>query len=486
MACPRARLALSAALLTMLVSSSPRANASGAPFCGVTSVPGMDDAVRLKCDSAEDVLSEVVFAAYGRPAVDGPCDTWSASPSCDVGANASLFVRAACLGHNACAVPTFDVLFGGLDPCPGKDKWLAVTVTCAAGSGTAGGGASCAVNGTSCPLPLGWGTWNLTLSTVVEPGGDIAPGYYAFPKAGPFGLVCLDWSVAASIWQHNNQSESTIEATLTENCRRIKAVSPSTRCFIYRNLELALQAMESDRAIMYDPEKAGWFVPSAGAGSSPYNEPGGPGDQFFWDMRVPGAADWFITSSLALVSSPFVDGLFTDDLEGFPSEHDYAVANTNTSFTDVAALQFASLAVHGRLVAALAARGKYNWQAMGSGYQGEYVGDGVPHDPAGCAAFMRARCSPQQQLRPTMQAFDSSSVNQSIASFLITRGPVAYLGSGWESGGESSWNDAFLFDVGEPQGLCKEQPEGVFSRPWTYGTALLDCTSFLAIVPAKA
>jgi hypothetical protein len=73
---------------------------------------------------------------------------------------------------------------------------------------------------------------------------------------------------------------------------------------------------------------------------------------------------------------------------------------------------------------------------MGAGYQGEYVGGGVPHDAAGCAAFMRPRCDPSWQLRPFMQSFDGGARNQSVASFLIARGPVAFLGSGWESGND--------------------------------------------------
>ena len=122
-------------------------------------------------------------------------------------------------------------------------------------------------------------------------------------------------------------------------------------------------------------------------------EPGGPGDQYFFNFSNPAAADWYIEAALAVAADPAVDGLFTDDFQGFPAEHDFAPLNTNTSFAEIARLQYASIAVHGRLVAALAAAGKGQWQAMGAGYQGEYVGGGVPHDPAGCAAFMRARCT---------------------------------------------------------------------------------------------
>ena len=119
-------------------------------------------------------------------------------------------------------------------------------------------------------------------------------------------------------------------------------INPNTRCFIYHNLELALQAFESNREIMYDPNKADFFVRINGNGLI-YNEKGGPGDQFFFDFRNQNASDWYINTVLNLIDNPFVDGIFTDDLEGFPSEHDYAPINTNTSYDAIAALQFASL-----------------------------------------------------------------------------------------------------------------------------------------------
>jgi hypothetical protein len=120
----------------------------GAPFCGVTAQRGMDNTVRLSCPT--DVIASIPFAAYGTPTTDGPCAFWTASPSCDVGANASRVVAAACVGQRMCAIPTFDVLFDdGLDPCPGKSKWLAITAQCARGTGVSGGGASCVANGTA-------------------------------------------------------------------------------------------------------------------------------------------------------------------------------------------------------------------------------------------------------------------------------------------------------------------------------------------------
>lgn len=468
-------------LLSLLILAVSTQDMVTGLFCGVTSSQCMDNSVRLRCLTPGATIARITFASYGTPSTSGSCSSWSATPSCDA-PGALAVATAACVGFPACAIPTFGVLFNNnTDPCPGKCKSLALAAVCTSGGGDAGGGASCAVNGSACPLPRWAPVYSIAGSTVCEPGGDMAKDYWV--PAHPWGLVSLDWSVASSIWNKDGPAKGTAEATLTENCARIKAAHPGTKCFIYHNLELALQSFESQRAVMYDASKAHWFVQyTDGFGNKTglvYNEPGGPGDQFFFDFRVPEAADYYIASVLALTANASVDGVFTDDVEGFPSEHDYAPLNTNISFADVAALQFASLETHGRLVAALAARGKFNWQAMGAGYEGESVQNAVPRD--GCAEWMRARCGTPLGARAAMTAFTG---NESLAAFLITRGPVAFIGQGWESG-DAAWAPVFDVDVGEPVGACAEVEEGVFSRAWTYGNATLDCTAWAAVIPSK-
>ena len=85
-------------------------------------------------------------------------------------------------------------------------------------------------------------------------------------------------------------------------------------------------------------------------------------------------------------------------------------------------------------------------------------------------------------------AMDSSPANQNqtVAAFLITRPPYAYLGWGWESD-DRNWNDIFYLQVGEPlpggAGICNEGPSGVFTRAYTAGTASLDCNAWTALLP---
>jgi len=210
------------------------------------------------------------------------------------------------------------------------------------------------------------------------------------PAAKPWGLVSLDWSVARSIWQRDGNAKGTVEATSIEGCRQLKAVSPNTKCFIYHNMELALQALESQRLVMYDPAKKYYFLQyTDGAGhknGTLYNEPGGPGDQYFWDYRVPDAANYFISSVLNTTMSPFVDGTFTDDII-FPQEHGGCPGNIKMNASDVLAMQLATSVANGRLIDTAVAAGKYVWAAFGAE-------DGVGSTPkaATCAAWMRARC----------------------------------------------------------------------------------------------
>ena len=78
--------------------------------------------------------------------------------------------------------------------------------------------------------------------------------------------------------------------------------------------------------------------------------------------------------------------------------------------------------------------------------------------------------------------FDKANPLQSVAAFLIVRGPTAYLGYGWESD-QTDWQEVFLLQVGEPLGLCASPSDGVFVREWTYGNVTLDCGKWEAVVP---
>ena len=172
------------------------------------------------------------------------------------------------------------------------------------------------------------------------------------------------------------------------------------------------------------------------------------------------------------------------------------------SDTELSALRFATQSTSQTLINTLIAAGKYNWQAFGS----RDTSSPAPAPPPGraflasravafksgpspstCASYMATFCSPSYQERPLLMRMnnDPKVANQTVAAFLIVRPPHAYLGWSWESD-DRDWNEIFLLQVGEPQGLCSETAPGVFARVWSEGTASLDCNTWSAELPFAA
>lgn len=358
---------------------------------------------------------------------------------------------------------------------------------------------SCIHDSQPCPVPKGWtekATWNLTESSIIQPGSAHSADF--FNVTHPWGLVSLDWSVAWNIWNKDkNPKTGTGEATSVEGCRRLKAQGVK-KCFIYHNMELALEWMESQRAVMYDPAKADWFLQfTDGKGhkngtilNDPTDQPLTWFDQYLWDFRNPEALRYFVDSIAQSLSDEAVDGTYTDDVVGFPREHETVVPLLNLTTTEVEDLLYWTEVASATLVGTLAEQGKGNWQAMTSVDYG--IGDAVSPGPnkTSCMAFMREHCQPGYQDRMMTMEMPRqdrlSDTNQTVASFIVTRPPVAYLGWGWESG-DDKWNDIFLLQVGEPipgvEGLCQEKEQGVFTREYTLGTATLNCNTWTADMP---
>lgn len=353
---------------------------------------------------------------------------------------------------------------------------------------------SCATNGHPCPPPPWAPEWNLTRSTAVQPWCRDA-----FTPAHPWGLISLAWDCS---------EDGAEEAASVATCADLKARGVATRCFMcvrdsavlphplatqlfpasplarYHNQELSLRWLESQRAAMDDSTKVSWFL--RWPNGTLYTEPetsrphGGFEAQAFWDFRVAAASAYFVSSVLDSISSPAVDGTYSDDVTGVPAEHPFVINRTNLTAADVTALQYATQATNMALINGAVERGKYVWHAF-------MAGDGTTPGPtsSNCAAWMREHCAPERQTQPLLQGHDAAAANQSVASFLIVRPPNAYLGWGWYSD-DAKWEDVFLLQAGMPEGLCVEGPTGTFSRAWSEGTAALDCNTWIADLPFSA
>ncbi len=255
-------------------------------------------------------------------------------------------------------------------------------------------------------------------------------------------------------------------------------------------MELAIQVLESQRPAMFPGEPA--YDPNLfvqwpnGTVYSVGMENHGPGIGYFWNYTNPAARAFFTKATLAALDYSEVDGTFIDDWTGIPAEHKSIITDLNLTAAEVGAFQRATSVVDEELLDALLKKGQYAWQAFtaigGGGALGKWGIGGGPNATT-CAAWMRLRCTPEWQARAVTQWCDVDNFNQSLASFLVTRPPVAFFGFGWPSD-TTDWRPEFLWQVGTPMGVCAETAPGVFSRPWTHGAASLDCNSWEGIVPA--
>jgi len=338
-----------------------------------------------------------------------------------------------------------------------------------------------------CAVPTWSPVWELNISTVMQPtnySGLFNPAY-----AAKWGLVSFDWSNAMALWWDGtgrNRNKTTCEELLVEQAAKVKAINPKTKVFVYRNLELALQFLSSERAAMNNSSLSGYFLKYRNG--TIYNEPITQGDQFFWDFRNSSAGDYFIKEVVmgrggtSAGDGTLVDGVFTDDVRGLGEEHPYAAERMGLTKQEVAAIILATQEIWNRMATSLLGAHKYNWQMFGNE-------DGVKGSVTkqNCVSYMTGLCKPEIQKIPMMMGitYDQATkstpdIQQNIAAFLITRGPYAYIGYGWMGSFVPPWSNLFDLNVGEPVGLCEQTEKNVFSRRWTKGSATLDCNTWTA------
>ena len=242
------------------------------------------------------------------------------------------------------------------------------------------------------------------------------------------------------------------------------------RCCIYHNMELALGWLESQAKAMDDVTKADYFLQyTDGNGrknGTIYAENIEFGRQWFWDHRNEEASDYFVTSLVESLQGPEADCTFTDDAKGLPEEHPAVVGKINMTAVQLGELQRATTLTYDKLIVALVAAGKYDWQAFSST---------SPFSHSTCSVWMDSYCEPARQ-KDMMIMSSSSADNASIAAFLITRPPIGIMGTRANS-------SAFSLQPGTPTGLCRKEGSDVYSREWTNGVARLDCGSFTGSLP---
>jgi hypothetical protein len=138
--------------------------------------------------------------------------------------------------------------------------------------------------------------------------------------------VTLDWQANRKFWLNDDPKKTTCEAANARNCAELKQAGKVKRCTIYHNMELALEWLESNRAVMDQVHvEAGWFLKYKNG--TVYDDvrqpPAGPPDQpmpwlsqWFIDWRNQDAAAYFVEEIVNATFLPGVDGTFPDDSQG--------------------------------------------------------------------------------------------------------------------------------------------------------------------------
>ena len=116
---------------------------------------------------------------------------------------------------------------------------------------------------------------------------------------------------------------------------------------------------------------------------------------------------------------------------------------------------------------------------------------------ATCAGVLRAQCAAGEGSTyynaTTMHALTGDhatlpNLAQDLATFLLLRGPYAFLGFGWSGCGVSyAFPPQLKLDYGEPSNLCSETApgSGVFTREWTRATVKMDCGAYVGTITMK-
>eukprot|EP01046_Picozoa_sp_COSAG06_P060299 COSAG06_NODE_12775_length_1331_cov_2.163961_1_plen_330_part_10 len=106
------------------------------------------------------------------------------------------------------------------------------------------------------PNPPWPASYRINASTIMMPcnwSGFIEPTI-----AATYGVVSFDWSNGRSMWSNRRPMDD--EQMMVEQIAQVKAINPTTHCWVYRNLAKALPWMKTIRDKMLDPRFGGFFL----------------------------------------------------------------------------------------------------------------------------------------------------------------------------------------------------------------------------------
>eukprot|EP00038_Savillea_parva_P031914 m.91837 g.91837 ORF g.91837 m.91837 type:complete len:426 (+) comp9929_c0_seq1:268-1545(+) len=334
-------------------------------------------------------------------------------------------------------------------------------------------------------------TYNMSESTVVMPCNY--SGLYDFdvyPELARFGLVDYDWSNSKGYWV--DQSPMNCEEMLVDQAARNKALNPTAKVFVYRNIVKALPWYVEVREKLADPQWWGFFLPYKGCRDNTtgaylcgdnatvnlYHDheqtPGWPGGgnggpdgichgntqppwdkgcdcgkdqgilcgEYLFDHRNESLQAWLTDQYMGGkdfgLGNPNVDGFYLDDnwSSRGPSEEDSNCTEmmglSKQDVQDLVAAWSKNMAACQQTIVDMDG---FNWQLFDHA--------STP-SASSCAKEIRAACEENSTVQTSAMQYGISykfnhdfsngsltNFNMDLAYFLMTRGDYAWLGYGW-------------------------------------------------------
>jgi len=380
-------------------------------------------------------------------------------------------------------------------------------------------------------LPRWAPTWDLRNSTILYACNYT--GMHDVEVALQYGVVVYDWSNGRELWA--NARPMNDEELLTEQAEMVLARDPGVpggqpRVWVYRETIQALNFFTSVREKLDDDGFAGWFyrfkdykgrasnnsyhVPAcdldkcSGFYHAPEHTPqypvGGPAQgscrekcdcgknpcaQYVFDFRNASFQDWFvdhyIINSATILHQPVAIGVgwLDDDMTmAGPTELDpNFLVDTGLTEAETEDSVVAFNKTMTRMFDKLVGMGGWAWQLADEHW---HLVRKTPPDE--CAATLRQWCVPDPPFwnRAHFYRVSSDQVTQNAtdftAEFLLTRGPYAWLGFGWEGCFPTQKvprrPELWDLDYGVPQGPCAEVGStGVFQRNYSRARVTWGC-----------
>jgi len=358
-------------------------------------------------------------------------------------------------------------------------------------------------------------------------------GPHSPEEALRYGMVTYDWSNMKNIWVNDKPMHN--EDYLVDIVERVMAAdkNKTTRLGVYRNTIKALPWFASVREKLEDPKYEGWFFkfkgyngPSSNHSFSPsactYEKCSGfwhdqagtmehpgvckaecdcgqvPCGGYVFDHRNSSFSEWFINEYIINSKTILHEGvteMYLDDrveLWGIAEAEGNFINDSGVSSDDMKDLKAAFNANMERLYDRMIELGSFSWQMLGPAprlvpfyFQNGTMRADTALTPDACTQLLREYCRPNGTAEQRFLAYinnpyvDNATIaaEQYTASFLLTRGPFAWIGYGWRNPGTSfyprpsQWDE----DFGVPLEACSEASTGIFQRKWSKASVDWDC-----------